>query len=78
MKEAHTPKILYVNQNVENVYLEELESSTAVNGARQNILDIHSTGLKIRYTSIFQYIYGLFFPSLMWKTLDFTHIDRSL
>jgi hypothetical protein len=52
MKEAHTPKILYINQNVENLYLKEPESSTAVKGARQNTLDIYITGLKMRYISI--------------------------
>jgi hypothetical protein len=47
MKEAHTPKILYSNQNVENLYLVEPECSTAAKGARQNTLDINITGLKM-------------------------------
>jgi hypothetical protein len=62
---AHTPKILYINQNVENVYLVEPDFSTTVKGVRQNTLDIHITGLKMRYKSIFKYIYGLSFPSFM-------------
>jgi hypothetical protein len=37
---AHTPKMLYSTQNVENLYLVEPVSSTAANGARQNTLDI--------------------------------------
>jgi hypothetical protein len=80
MKEAQTPKILYINQNVENLYPEEPESSTAVKGARQNILDIHNTGLKMRYKSIFKYvrIYGLSFPRLMWKLLECTIIHTFL
>jgi hypothetical protein len=52
MKAAHTPKILYHNQNVENLYLVKRESSTAAKGARQNTLDINITGLKMRYKSI--------------------------
>jgi hypothetical protein len=52
MKAAHTPKILYHNQNVENLYLVETESSTAAKGARQNTLDINITGLKMRNKSI--------------------------
>jgi hypothetical protein len=51
-KAAHTPKIVYSNQNVENLYLVEPESSTAAKGARQNTLDINITGLKMRYKSI--------------------------
>jgi hypothetical protein len=62
MKEAHTPKILYSNQNVESLYLVEPESSTAAKGARQNTLDIYITGLKMRYISIFKYIYGVSVP----------------
>jgi hypothetical protein len=77
MKEAHTPKILYSNQNVENLYLVEPESSTAAIGARKNTLDINITGLKIRYKSILKYIYGLSFSSLMWKAVECTHIRRS-
>jgi hypothetical protein len=61
MKKAHTPKILYSKQNVENWYLVEPECSTAVKGARQNTLDINITGLKMRYKSIFRYIYGISF-----------------
>jgi hypothetical protein len=61
MKAAHTPKILYHNQNVDNVYLLEPESSTAARGARQNTLDINITGLKMRYKSILKYIYDLSF-----------------
>jgi hypothetical protein len=64
-KEAQTPKILYVNQNMEKLYFVEPDSSTVLNGARQNNLDIHITGLKMRYKYIFNYIYGLSFPSLM-------------
>jgi hypothetical protein len=77
MKEPHTPKILYSNQNVENLYLVEPESSTAAKGARQNALDKNITGLKMRYKSIFKYIYGFSFPSLIWKVLESTHISRS-
>jgi hypothetical protein len=77
MKEAHTTKTLYSNQNVENVYLVEPECSYAVKGARQNTLDINITGLKMRYKSIFKYIYGLSFRSLMWKVAECTHIRRS-
>jgi hypothetical protein len=77
MKEAQTPKILYSNQNVENLYLVEPDSSTAAKGARQNTLDIIITGLKMRYKSIFKYLYGLSFPSLMWKVVEYTHIRRS-
>jgi hypothetical protein len=40
MIEAHTPKILYIIQNVENLYLVEPESLNAVKGARQHTLDI--------------------------------------
>jgi hypothetical protein len=47
MKKAHTPKILYSNQNVENLYLVEPECSTAAKGARQNTLDINIKGLKM-------------------------------
>ena len=77
MKEAHTPKILYSNQNVENLYPVEPESSTAAKGARQNTLDINITGLKMRYKSILKYIYGLSFPSVIWKVVECTHIRRS-
>jgi hypothetical protein len=77
MKEADTPKILYSNQNVENLYLVEPESSTAVKGARQNTLDIYITGLKMRYKSILKYIYGISFPSLVWKIVVYMHIHRS-
>jgi hypothetical protein len=77
MKAAHTPKILYSNQNVESLYLVEPESSTAAKGARQNTLDINIAGLKMRHKSIFKYIYGLSFPSLMWKVLECTRIRRS-
>jgi len=59
MEDTHTPKILYSNQDVENLYLVEPESSTAAKGARQNTLDINITGWKVRYISIFKYIYGL-------------------
>jgi hypothetical protein len=76
-KEAHTPKILYSNQNVENLYLLEPESSTAAKGARQNTLDINITGLKMRNKSILKYIYGLSFSSLIWKAVECTHIRRS-
>jgi hypothetical protein len=47
MKKTHTPKILYSNQNMENLYLVEPECSTAVKGLRQNTLDINNTGLKM-------------------------------
>jgi hypothetical protein len=56
--EAHTPKILYSNQNMENLYFVELDSLTELKGARQNTLDIYITGLKIRYISIFKCIYS--------------------
>jgi hypothetical protein len=62
MKAAHTPKILYHNQNVENLYLVEPESSTAVKGARQNTLDINITGLKMRYKSILNIFMASPFP----------------
>jgi len=62
---------------MENLYLVEPESLTAVKGARQNNLDINITGLKMRYKSIFRYIFGLSFPSLMWKVVECTHIRRS-
>jgi hypothetical protein len=77
MKEAHTPKILYSNQNVEYWYIVEPEFSTAAKGARQNNLDINITGLKMWYKSIFKYIYGLSFPSLMWKVVESTDIRRA-
>jgi hypothetical protein len=64
-KEAHTPKILYVNQNMEKLYFVEPDSSTVLNGARQNTLDIYITGLKMWYKFMFEYIYGHSFPSLM-------------
>jgi hypothetical protein len=57
MKEAHTPKTLYSNQNVETLYLVEPKCSYSAKGARQNTLDINTTGLKMRYKSIFEYIY---------------------
>jgi hypothetical protein len=44
----------------------EPESSTAAKGAKPNNLDINITGLKMRYKSIFKYIYGLSFPNLIW------------
>jgi hypothetical protein len=37
---------------MENLYLVEPESSTAVKGATQNTLEINITGLKMRYKSI--------------------------
>jgi hypothetical protein len=54
---------------VENLYLVEPEASTAVKGERQNNLDVYITGLKMRYISIFKYIYDLSFLSLLWKVL---------
>ena len=77
MKETHTPKILYSNQNVENLYIVEPKVSTAAKGARQNTLDINITGLKMWYKSIFKYIYGLSFPGVMWKVVECRHIRRS-
>ena len=62
---------------MENLYLVEPESSNAAKGARQNNLDIYITGLKTRYKSILEYIYGLSYPSLMWKIFEYTHIRRS-
>jgi hypothetical protein len=62
MKEAHTPKILYSNQNVDSLYFVEPESSTAAKGARQNTLDINITGLKMRNKSILNIIMVCPFP----------------
>jgi hypothetical protein len=62
---------------MENLYLVEPESSTAVKGARQNTLDIYITGLKMRYKSIFKYIFGLSFRSFMWKVVEYTDIRRA-
>ena len=62
---------------MENLYLVEPESSTAAKEARQNTLDIYITGLKMRYKSIFKYIYGLSFPSVMLKVVEYTRIRRS-
>jgi hypothetical protein len=56
------------------LYLVEPESSATAKGARQNTLVIKITGLKMRYKSIFKYIYGLSFPSLMWKAAECPHM----
>jgi hypothetical protein len=55
---------------MENLYPVEPESSTAAKGARQNILDIYITGLKMRYKSIFKYTYGLSFPIWCGKYMN--------